>query len=136
MGRAAVRRESSVPRYFALWKMYSFYGFYLMVSAWWAHRGEWYWLAAWLALIPALHWVYIRGLPKLSLLLGGGSFQDEKPAAVATTEGSVVLYYAVGCPLCRAVAGRLRTLQQRMGFSLRQINVTFRPGMLAQFGTY
>lgn len=129
MAQTNVTLSSRRTRSFALWKMYGVYAGYLLLAVWWAHRNEWDWLLAWLAIVPAGHWLYVALYPRFRAT-------DEHAPAVPITGGSVTFYGAVGCPLSRTVQRRLAALQRRMGFSLKTVDVTLHPGALSQFGSH
>jgi glutaredoxin len=92
--------------------------------------------AFWLLLVPLLAWVYLRLFPKLSVFLGYGKVDDKRTqgASYAPTKAKVRFYVALGCPFCPVVERRLKALQQKMGFELEKIDVTYRPELLARKG--
>jgi len=103
--------------------------------AWSVWRSQWILGAAWLVGVPLLQWWYVRRFPKFSTALGYGPVTDEPvKAAGASSAASVTLYTAVGCPFCPLIEKRLDELKRTLGFSLRKIDVTARPGLLASKG--
>lgn len=78
--------------------------------------------------------VYVRAFPSLSRFLGYGSVADTEAPSVASAATAVRLYTATGCPFCPIVRRRLQALQTRMGFTLEEVDVTLRPGVLLSRG--
>lgn len=80
--------------------------------------------------------VYLRVFPAISRPLGYGSVADAPaatdPAPAAPAE--VVLYTANLCPFCPLMRRRLAALAGTMGFTLREIDVTFRPAIVRAKG--
>jgi len=79
-------------------------------------------------------WGYVRVFPSISRFVGYGSVADRPGHAPTTATTLVTIYTAVGCPFCPIVRHRLDDLQRRMGFELREIDVTLRPGLLIEKG--
>ncbi|MFQ6605827.1 MAG: glutaredoxin family protein [Fidelibacterota bacterium] len=79
--------------------------------------------------------LYLRWFPRLSHWLGYGSVADV-PADPApdTVVPEVILYSANVCPFCPLVRRRLKALQENMKFSLREIDITFKPGLAREKG--
>jgi len=79
---------------------------------------------------------YVRWFPRISRWVGYGRVDDE-PAQVGSPGGAapkVTLYTASACPFCPIVRRRLVELSKLMSFELEEIDVTFRPGLVAQKG--
>jgi len=78
---------------------------------------------------------YVRWFPRISRWVGYGSVADE-PAEVlpARSTAQVTLYTANVCPFCPLVRGRLERLQQELDFTLHEVDVTFRPGLVQSKG--
>jgi glutaredoxin len=79
---------------------------------------------------------YVRWFPQVSPLMGYGSMADV-PAKLATADPAVDLvrlYTASVCPFCPIVRRRLAGLQGRFGFTVQEIDVTFRPDLVREKG--
>ncbi len=91
--------------------------------------------AAWIIALPLALWGYIKIFPRISPAMGYGSVEDV-PAAASTgaAAGSpeVRIYTALSCPFCPLVKRRLEALRARMGFSLVEVDVTLKPGLLLE----
>jgi glutaredoxin len=104
----------------------------LIYSAW---RSAWASGIVWLIAVPAVQWLYIRWFPRFSTALGYGRIADEPTIqAGAPRAKSVTIYTALGCPFCPLMEQRLEALQPGLGFSLRKVDVTLRPDLLASKG--
>lgn len=79
-------------------------------------------------------WLYVRGFPAISGLMGYGSVTDVAGSVRSGAPRRVVLYTAVGCPFCPIVRRRLRALRGQVGFELVEIDVTLRPDLLIAKG--
>ncbi len=92
-------------------------------------------LVAWLVLVPAALYGYVRIFPRISSALGYGSVED-RPQAPGPAElpagATVTLYTGAGCPFCPIVERRLRALQKTMPFELVVVDVTARPDVAAR----
>ena len=88
----------------------------------------------WLVLIPLAMWVYIRIFHSISQLMGYGRIDDRPAQKLPHVPAKVTLYTALGCPFCRVVKRRLVALRQSMEFSLEEIDVTLKPGVLMEKG--
>jgi hypothetical protein len=86
---------------------------------------------AWVLLLPLAMWGYIRAFPSISQMMGYGRIQDEPARLANRSQAAVRLYTALGCPFCPIVKQRLISLREQMGFQLEEIDVTFKPGLLA-----
>lgn len=77
--------------------------------------------------------LYVRWFPRFSKALGYGSVDDV--AAVLQSARPrperVILYTASACPFCHLVRKRLADLQPSLKFDLEEIDVTFRPDIVA-----
>jgi hypothetical protein len=80
--------------------------------------------------------LYVRWFPALSRSLGYGSVTDTPAGAVPATGTltDVTLYTANVCPFCPIIRRRLAELQRQSGFTIREIDVTFRPGIVRARG--
>jgi thiol-disulfide isomerase/thioredoxin len=94
----------------------------------------WALLALWLVIVPAVHWLYLRKFPSISTIMGYGPIADRDASAFLPAPVEVTLYTALGCPFCPLIEQRLDQLQQSMNFSLRKVDVTLRPDLLASKG--
>ncbi len=97
------------------------------------------WLTAGFVLLVGVvgQMVYIRWFPSISRWIGYGSVADVPATSAPALAGSsphVVLYTANVCPFCPIVKRRLTDLQQRMGFELEELDVTFRPEIIRAKG--
>lgn len=97
------------------------------------------WLAGGFVLLVGVvgQMLYIRWFPSLSRWVGYGSVADvpaTSASALARPSLRVVLYTANVCPFCPIVKRRLTDLQQRMGFELEELDVTFRPEIIRAKG--
>jgi glutaredoxin len=97
-------------------------------------RGFYVFALLWLALIPLAMWAYIRVFPSISQLMGYGRIDDQPAQSVVRVPTKVTLYTALGCPFCPLVKRRLMALRERMDFSLEEIDVTLKPGVLIAKG--
>lgn len=80
--------------------------------------------------------LYIRIFPSVSRWLGYGSVEDEAAVVPQKSTGiaKVTLYTANVCPFCPIVKQRLAALQHEMGFSVEEVDVTFRPELVKSKG--
>ena len=97
------------------------------------------WLAAGFVLLVGVvgQGLYIRWFPSISRWVGYGSVADvpaTSALALAGPSPRVILYTANVCPFCPIVKRRLTDLQQRMGFTLEELDVTFRPEIIRAKG--
>ncbi len=93
-------------------------------------------MLAWIVLAPAAMWVYVRRFPSISRFMGYGRV-DDRPATLATRAPvDVTVYTALGCPFCPIVKRRLTQLEPKLGFHLREVDVTARPGILISKGIW
>jgi glutaredoxin len=92
--------------------------------------------AVWLIAVPLFQLAYVRLFPHISAAMGYGRVDDQNtaPPAPAPQDTHVRFYVALGCPFCPVVEKRLRALQQRMGFEIEKIEVTYRPELLSSKG--
>ncbi|HTX38965.1 MAG TPA: glutaredoxin family protein [Bryobacteraceae bacterium] len=114
--------------------IYLSWAFYLGGLAALAWYSRWLFGAAWLVMVPAAQWLYIRKFPSLSAGMGYGPITDQPAAALPPAPVKVTLYTALGCPFCPLLEQRLDTLRKNMNFSLEKIDVTLRPDLLASKG--
>ncbi|HEX9100127.1 MAG TPA: glutaredoxin family protein [Candidatus Dormibacteraeota bacterium] len=96
---------------------------------------QWILAGTWIVLAPVTMWAYVKWFPAISPLMGYGSVNDV-PAVPARSTATVTLYTALGCPFCPIVTRRLRELQPKMGFALREVDVTARPDILTRKGVW
>ena len=66
--------------------------------------------------------------------MGYGSVEDKAPNKVTSAPTQVTIYTALGCPFCPIVKERLMELRRAMGFSLSEVDVTLKPGVLIAKG--
>jgi predicted DsbA family dithiol-disulfide isomerase len=66
--------------------------------------------------------------------MGYGSVADQAAKDVGSSSAKVVLYTGIGCPFCPLVKRRLSELQLKMGFELKEIDITFKPDLLISKG--
>jgi glutaredoxin len=66
--------------------------------------------------------------------MGYGSIEDKPALLVEKLDVQVTLYTGLGCPFCPAVKERLIKLSSRMGFQVREVDVTLKPGLLLAKG--
>jgi glutaredoxin len=80
--------------------------------------------------------LYVRWFPRLSRSMGYGSVADTPAPTVPASAGLpvVTLYTANVCPFCPILRRRLADLQQKAGFAVREIDVTFRPDLVRAKG--
>jgi glutaredoxin len=97
-------------------------------------RGNYIQAGFWIFFIALFLWLYVRYFPLLSRFLGYGSVEDHQPNTIQRVNADVSLYTGVGCPFCPLVKNRLRELQVKMGFHLKEIDITLRPEILLQKG--
>jgi glutaredoxin len=90
--------------------------------------------ALWVVFIALFLWLYVRYFPSLSRLMGYGSVADQPAKEVQPSNARVIFYTGVGCPFCPIVKRRLLELQSRMGFELKEIDVTLKPDLLVAKG--
>ena len=95
---------------------------------------RWTFCAVWVVAAPVFQWLYIRQFPRLSAAMGYGSVADEAAPPVGPAPQEVTLYTALGCPFCPLMEQRLEKLQAEMQFTLRKVDVTLRPDLLASKG--
>ncbi len=78
---------------------------------------------------------YVRWFPRISRWVGYGSVADELVDVVSSSSGArVTLYTANVCPFCPLVRDRLERLRPKLGFELREVDVTFRPALVQSKG--
>jgi glutaredoxin len=89
---------------------------------------------AWVVVLPFAMWAYIRVFPSISQVMGYGRIVDQPARILNPSPTKVRLYTALGCPFCPIVKQRLLALRERIGFELEEIDVTLKPGLLADKG--
>jgi glutaredoxin len=97
-------------------------------------RGHYVEAGSWVFFIGLFLWLYVRNFPSLSRLMGYGSVEDAPPTDVREVHTTVQFYTGVGCPFCPIVKRRLVELQQKMNFTLKEIDVTLKPELLMRKG--
>lgn len=107
---------------------------YLGALSFLLYRREWVFAATWAVLVPVGLWLYVRNFPRISSAIGYGSVEDKLAAELVRAPLKVNFYTALGCPFCPVVEGRLRALQQKMGFKLEKIDVTLKPELVSSRG--
>lgn len=101
-----------------------------------AFQRQWLLVGLWIVVAPALMWAYIHWFPSISRYMGYGRVDDRLAAVAAASPVDVTLYTALGCPFCPIVKRRLHDLQPKMGFHLREMDITARPDMLTRKGIW
>jgi glutaredoxin len=96
---------------------------------------QWVLLPVWIVLAPAVMWAYIKWFPSIAPYMGYGRLDDRQASVTASPVG-VTLYTAIGCPFCPIIKRRLSDLQPKMGFQLREVDVTARPDILTRKGIW
>jgi glutaredoxin len=76
---------------------------------------------------------YVRWFPNISTAMGYGSVADvpAEAAPAPAVRMQVTLYTASVCPFCPLVRKRLAALRQKLAFDLQELDVTFRPDLVA-----
>ena len=97
-------------------------------------RGFYVHAFAWLFFAPLFQWAYVHFFPKLSQYMGYGSIEDKPALLVEKRDIQVTLYTGLGCPFCPVVKERLIKLSSRMGFQVKDVDVTLKPGVLLAKG--
>ena len=95
---------------------------------------KWALAAYWIIFVPVGLWVYVRLFPRISAHVGYGRVDDKSATSVVHSPVRVRFYTALGCPFCPIIEQRLAGLQQQMGFTMEKIDVTLKPGLLAEKG--
>lgn len=89
---------------------------------------------AWIVAVPLAMWGYVRVFPSLSQAMGYGRVDDAPSRVTGQARTEVRLYTALGCPFCPIVKQRLSALAAKMGFTLTEVDVTLKPGLLVARG--
>ena len=97
-------------------------------------QGNYLQAGLWVFFVGLFLWLYVRYFPSLSRYMGYGSVEDHLPKDLQQTKTNVTLYTGLGCPFCPLVKHRLQELQPKMGFNLKEIEVTIRPELLINKG--
>jgi glutaredoxin len=97
-------------------------------------KGNYLQACFWVLFIALFLWLYVRYFPSLSRFMGYGSVEDTPPKNIQHVNTRVILYTGVGCPFCPIVKRRLTELQHKMGFELKEIDVTLKPEVLINKG--
>lgn len=97
-------------------------------------RGNYLQAGLWVLFVIFFLWLYVRYFPRISRYMGYGSVEDHQPQDVQLAKTTVVFYTGLGCPFCPIVKRRLRELQQKMGFDLKETDVTLKPDLLIRKG--
>jgi glutaredoxin len=97
-------------------------------------RGNYVQAGLWVFFIVICLWLYVRYFPSISRYMGYGSVEDLQPKNIRPVKTNVTLYTGLGCPFCPIVKKRLKELQLKMGFDLKEIDITLRPELLIQKG--
>ncbi len=124
----AMKQQCYIVSVYATW-LILFGGFAYLLF-----RGNVIQAILWLPVVGIFIWAGIRYFPALSSFMGYGSVADTPAASVQPSSAEVVLYTGIGCPFCPLVRTRLQALQTRMGFRLREIDVTFKPDVVISRG--
>jgi glutaredoxin len=79
--------------------------------------------------------LYVRGFPRISMLMGYGPVADTPPSgAPAAPLPHVTVYTASVCPFCPILRKRLADLRREAPFELSEVDVTFRPDIIGAKG--
>jgi glutaredoxin len=97
-------------------------------------RGDYLQAFFWIFFVVVFLRLYVRYFPSLSRSMGYGSVADQAAKDVGSSNAKVVLYTGIGCPFCPLVKRRLSELQLKMGFELKEIDITFKPDLLISKG--
>ena len=97
-------------------------------------KGRYGFALLWLVFIPLAIWAYVRVFPSISQLIGYGRIDDQPARNPEHVPVKVTLYTALGCPFCPVVKRRLMALRETMEFSLKEVDVTLKPGVLMEKG--
>ena len=97
-------------------------------------KGYYVFALLWLVLIPLAMWVYVRIFPSISQVMGYGRIEDRPAQRLKHVPAKVTFYTALGCPFCPVVKRRLAALREQMEFSLEEVDVTLKPGVLMAKG--
>jgi hypothetical protein len=117
--------------------MASIYGSWLIIIAifvFYISRGHFLEAVLLPFLVAYFLWLYVKYFPKLSKVMGYGSVNDQVAENVQRSEVTVHFYIGIGCPFCPIVKRRLNELQQRIGFTLIEQDVTLKPDILIAKG--
>jgi len=88
----------------------------------------------WVIFIILFLRIYVRYFPFISSYMGYGSVDDEPGNRLDQTHVDVTLYTGMGCPFCPIVKNRLKELQPRMEFKLKEIDITLKPDIIISKG--
>ena len=97
-------------------------------------RGDYLQACLWVFFIVAFLRLYVRFFPSISRSMGYGSVADQPAKDVQPSSAAVLLYTGLGCPFCPLVRRRLIELQVKMGFDLKEIDITFKPDLMIAKG--
>jgi glutaredoxin len=80
--------------------------------------------------------LYVRGFPRISVLMGYGAVADTPPpsGAPAAPFPHVTLYTASVCPFCPILRKRLADLRREVPFEVSEVDGTFRPDITSAKG--
>lgn len=99
-----------------------------------AAKGYWGLVLAWLLVLPLAAWAYIRFFQGTSPSVGHRSWEGFRrhasPVVPPVGQREVTFYTVRGCPFGPLVKERLIALRRDMGFELKEIDLTFKPGVL------
>jgi len=97
-------------------------------------KGSYALALVWLVLVPLAMWAYVRIFPSISSFMGYGRIEDQPAPRLTRIPAQVTLYTALGCPFCPVVKRRLMALREQMEFSLQEVDVTLKAGVLIAKG--
>lgn len=97
-------------------------------------KGNYLQAGVWVIFIALFLWLYVRYFPAISRYMGYGSVEDQSAKQLDHTNANVTLYTGMGCPFCPIVKSRLKELQSKMGFRLKEIDATLKPNLLISKG--
>lgn len=130
MEKARLKQECPLAFVVLAWTMYI-----LGIPALFA-LGQVGMMLGWIVLAPAAMWAYVRWFPSISRYMGYGRVDDRPATLAARSSVEVTVYTALGCPFCPIVKRRLTALEPKLGFHLREVDVTARPGILISKGIW
>ncbi len=97
-------------------------------------RGNYLLAAFWVFFVAMFLWLYVKYFPRLSRYMGYGSVEDRQAKDIRLAKTTVMFYTGLGCPFCPIVKTRLKGLQSKMEFNLKEIDVTLKPELLIRKG--
>lgn len=99
-------------------------------------KGLYFQIILWVLLITLVVWIYDRFFPIISKYMGYGPMDDEWVNQLDQTRVNVILYTGLACPFSPIVRKRLKELQPRMDFKLKEVNITLKPNIVISKGIH